>query len=77
MAILYNFTFNKMFTISFHCWKVVNSLIFNRVLQLYRCFYTIWNTASIRNKNDAFKKNLLSEKIFDSYGYIKTFLKMW
>ena len=38
--------------------------------QLYKRFYTISNTASIRNENSAFKKNLQRKKY-----YIETFLK--
>ena len=44
--------------------KVANSLMFNRGLQLSGGFYIIWNTASMRNENDAFKKNLGRKKYY-------------
>ena len=72
-VLICNFTFKVFFILALSFplidvtgFKLANSLMCNRELQLYKCFYVIWDTALIRNSNDVFKKKNLKWKKYRS-----------
>ena len=50
---------------------------FNRELQLYKCFYIIWNTAQIMNQNGIFKKKALKRKKYYNLQFIQLKFKVF